>query len=42
MNENMPNLSSRRAIVGMKLIEWHNLLNLMATVPLGESRNKFI
>jgi hypothetical protein len=42
MNGNIPNLSFRRAIIRVKQVEWHNLLNLMATIYLEESRDKFI
>jgi hypothetical protein len=40
--KNLPNLIFRRAIVGIKPIEWHNLLNLLVIdfwverqIPLG-------
>ena len=42
INGNIPNLSFRRSIIGVKQVEWHNLLNLMATISLEESRDKFI
>jgi hypothetical protein len=42
MNGNIPNLSFHRSIIGVKQVEWHNLLNLMATVSLEEPRDKFI
>jgi hypothetical protein len=42
INENIPNISFRRAIIEVKQVKWHNLLNLMATISLEESRDKFI
>jgi hypothetical protein len=42
MNGNISNLSFRRAIVGVKQVEWHNLLHLMATIYFRESRDKFL
>ena len=42
MNGNIPNLSFRRSIIGVKQVEWHNLLNLMAIVSLEEPRDKYI
>ena len=35
MNGNLPNLSFRRAIVGVKRVEWHNLSTLLASIPAG-------
>jgi hypothetical protein len=42
MHGNVPNLSFRRAIVEIKLVEWHNLSNLLASVSLGQSKDKFL
>ena len=42
MNGNLPNLSFRRAIVGVKRVEWHNLSTLLASIPLGHSKDKFL
>jgi hypothetical protein len=36
------NLSFRRTIMGIKLVEWHNLLNLLTTVTLNPSRDNFV
>jgi hypothetical protein len=41
MNENIPNLSFCRAIVGIKMVEWHNLSNLLASVALGQLGDNF-
>jgi hypothetical protein len=42
MNGNLPKLSFRRAIVGVKRVEWQNLLTLLASIPLGHSKDKFL
>jgi hypothetical protein len=42
VNGNIPNLSFRRAIVGVKLVAVHNLTNLLTHVSLGHSRDKFL
>jgi hypothetical protein len=36
MSGNLPNLSFRRAIVGVKLVEWYKLSNLLASIHLGQ------
>jgi hypothetical protein len=36
------NLSFRHTIIGIKLVEWHNMLNLLTVVTLSLSRDKFI
>ena len=36
------NLSFRRTIMGIKLVEWHNMLNLLTEVTLSLSRDKFV
>lgn len=36
------NLSFRRTIMGNKLVEWHNMLNLLSEVTLSLSRDKFV
>ena len=36
------NLSFRRTIMGNKLVEWHNMLNLLTEVTLSLSRDKFV
>jgi hypothetical protein len=41
MNENIPNLSFCRASVRIKMIEWYNLSNLLASVALGQLGDKF-
>lgn len=41
MNGNILNLSFHITIVGIKLVGWHNLSNLIAFVTLGQSRDKF-
>jgi hypothetical protein len=42
MNGNLPNISFRIAIVGVKRVEWHNLSTLLASMPLGHSKDKFL
>ena len=36
------NLSFRRTIRGIKMVEWHNLLNLLTTVTLNPARDNFV
>jgi hypothetical protein len=36
------NLSFCRTIMGIKLVEWHNMLSMLATVILNPSRDKFV
>jgi hypothetical protein len=42
MNGNIPNLSFYRTIVGVKLIEWHNILHLMVAAHLDQSREIYL
>jgi hypothetical protein len=42
INGNLPNLYFCRAIVGVKRIEWRNLSTLLASIPLGHSKDKFL
>lgn len=41
MNGNISNLSFRRAIIRVKWVEWHNLLNLLTSVSLGHLRDNY-
>jgi hypothetical protein len=36
------NLSFRHTIVGIKLVEWHNMLSLLTAVTLSLFRDKFV
>jgi hypothetical protein len=38
---NILNLSLRRAIIGVKMVEWQRLTILLATISLGQSRDRF-
>lgn len=42
MNGNLPNLYFCRAIVEVKRVEWRNLSTLLASIPLGHSKDKFL
>jgi hypothetical protein len=42
MNENITKLYFCQVIVGVKHVELHNLSNLLATVPLRQTRDKFL
>jgi hypothetical protein len=35
-------LLTSRTIMGIKLVEWHNMLNLLTAVTLSLSRDKFV
>lgn len=41
INGNITHLSFYRTIVGVKIVEWQMLLDLIATDPLGQSGEKF-
>ena len=42
MNGNLPNLYFCSAIVEVKRVEWRNLSTLLASIPLGHSKDKFL
>jgi hypothetical protein len=39
---NIPHLSFHISIIRVKLVEWNNFLNLLATILLRQSSDKFI